>query len=300
MNSTALAQHFLARSALLGCFATTTTRRACARSASKGGTARCPEVLPRARAAHRKLPIVLCDDRSAPNQLNSLFSHDSSLYSGKKAEVAGFVLCKNCTAGYYVSGIGNTGCFTCNPGKYTHQSGMTACLPCAAGRFTSRSGESSRTCEGACTKGRYGSAGERRPECEASCAKGFYSLAAASSCTECPAGRYGGVRGLSDPGCSGPCTDTPAQSTSCSGSGSGQGGAVTTPSPTPSQATAPPTPSGGKGDSTGEGSGGAGDQAQGLSTPIFLLVAGAIFVGTTFAFAVIYLHSRSKQGVSLE
>jgi hypothetical protein len=38
------------------------------------------------------------------------------------------------------------------------------------------------------------------------CAAGQYSLAQASSCTPCPAGRFGSTHGLTDASCSGPCS----------------------------------------------------------------------------------------------
>ena len=163
---------------------------------------------------------------------------------------------------------------------------MVSCLPCRAGRYTTRSGETSRDCEGVCAKGRYGGEGASKAECTATCEKGFYSLDAASSCIECPAGRYGDSRGLADPGCSGPCDNAPAKSTSC-----GPVGAAPSSSPrSASKAPAPtPSPTQPKEEEDEQRQGTQGDDL-----PTFLLVAGVVFLASVLLLLLTFLQrSRS-------
>ena len=59
-------------------------------------------------------------------------------------------------------------------------------------------------CSGPCLAGCVCSSGSTSPS-QSYCPPGTYSLSGSSSCSPCPAGRYGATSGLSSADCSGPC-----------------------------------------------------------------------------------------------
>jgi hypothetical protein len=124
--------------------------------------------------------------------------------------------CANCPAGTYssLSGLSKeTDCSACPTGKYSVNAGQTsvvACTSCAIGRKGTTDGQSSEDagCE-YCVPGTSYQDQSGQVSCKASvCGKGQYaegtatdtSPSKATTCANCPSGRFSGVSGLKNAG----------------------------------------------------------------------------------------------------
>jgi hypothetical protein len=120
----------------------------------------------------------------------------------------GCVTCSTCGRGQY-SEVANirSACNPCAAGLYGSTTRLTtaSCTgPCNAGYFGSSTGMTSSLCSGQCTAGFICAAGSTMPN-PVACGVGLFSLAGASVCTPCPAGRYGSAGAQQTSSCSGLC-----------------------------------------------------------------------------------------------
>ena len=111
--------------------------------------------------------------------------------------------CKNCTLGYFTY-TGYSYCQYCYTGYYCPTT--SSLFQCPAGRYGSSGGLTSSSCSGPCLApaGSYCQQGATQPTGYL-CGVGTYSLANATYCTSCPAGRFGDREGLPSAACSGLC-----------------------------------------------------------------------------------------------
>ena len=95
-------------------------------------------------------------------------------------------ICRNCSAGAFSTGFGETSCRSCRPGTYSSRPGRRSCLECSRGQYSSLTGGS--TCF-ACLPGRF--AGWTGLTACLACGMGEYAgEEMALACTSCEPGRY--------------------------------------------------------------------------------------------------------------
>ena len=111
-------------------------------------------------------------------------------------------MCSVCPAGTY-SSSGAGACLNCSAGQYS-VGGADNCSLCLAGRYGDAPMLSVATCSGNCSAGYYCPAGSDSPT-EMECPAGQFSVAGASSCSSCTAGRYGNASAATSSLCSGLC-----------------------------------------------------------------------------------------------